>query len=39
MGNTWKNLNGAKDLFQQGAWEPGHKEVVALRIKNKSIVK
>ena len=34
-GNTWKNLNGAKDLFQQGAWEPGHKEVVALRIKNK----
>ena len=34
-GNTWKNLNGAKDLFQQGAWEPGHKEVVVLKVENK----
>ena len=33
-GTTWKGLDGANDLFQKGLWEPGHTEVVALRIKN-----
>lgn len=33
-GKTWANLDGAKDLFSKGLWEPGHTEVVALRIKN-----
>ena len=33
-GKTWKDLDGATDLFQKGLWEPGHTEVVALRIKN-----
>ena len=30
----WFDLDGADDLFQKGLWEPGHTEVVALRIKN-----
>lgn len=34
-GETWKNLDGANDLFQMDLWEPGHTEVVALRITNK----
>lgn len=34
-GENWADLNGAKDLFQKGLWEPGHTEVVALRIENK----
>jgi len=33
-GKTWKDLEGADDLFRKGLWEPGHTEVVALRIKN-----
>ena len=33
-GENWNDLDGADDLFQKGAWEPGHTEVVALRIKN-----
>jgi len=33
-GTNWKDLDGATDLFQKGLWEPGHTEVVALRIKN-----
>ena len=33
-GKTWNNLAGAEDLFQKGLWEPGHTEVVALRIVN-----
>ncbi|MBQ8551423.1 MAG: hypothetical protein IJ428_01260 [Clostridia bacterium] len=33
-GTNWNNLDGATDLFQKGLWEPGHTEVVALRIKN-----
>ena len=33
-GETWNNLDGAEDLFQKGLWEPGHTEVVALRITN-----
>ncbi|MBQ8636453.1 MAG: hypothetical protein IJ423_00460 [Clostridia bacterium] len=33
-GENWKGLDGATDLFQKGLWEPGHTEVVALRIKN-----
>ncbi|MBO5315224.1 MAG: hypothetical protein J6B48_02215 [Clostridia bacterium] len=33
-GENWANLDGATDLFQKGLWEPGHTEVVALRIKN-----
>ena len=34
-GENWKDLDGATDLFQKGLWEPGHTEVVALRIENK----
>ena len=33
-GKTWKDLDGANDLFQKGLWEPGHTEVVALKITN-----
>ena len=33
-GENWKDLDGANDLFQKGLWEPGHTEVVALRLKN-----
>ena len=33
-GTNWNDLDGATDLFQKGLWEPGHTEVVALRIKN-----
>ena len=33
-GENWKDLNGAKDLFQKGLWEPGHTEVVALKVSN-----
>ena len=33
-GENWNDLDGATDLFQKGLWEPGHTEVVALRIKN-----
>ena len=33
-GENWDKLDGANDLFQKGLWEPGHTEVVALRIKN-----
>ena len=32
---VWNKLDGAKDLFQKGLWEPGHTEVVALKIENK----
>lgn len=31
---VWNDLDGATDLFRKGLWEPGHTEVVALRIKN-----
>ena len=34
-GETWNDLDGADDLFQKGLWEPGHTEVVALKITNK----
>ena len=30
----WKDLDKATDLFKKGLWEPGHTEVVALRITN-----
>lgn len=33
-GTNWNDLDGATDLFQKGLWEPGHTEVVALRITN-----
>ncbi len=33
-GENWNDLDGATALFQKGLWEPGHTEVVALRIKN-----
>ena len=33
-GETWNDFDGAADLFQKGAWEPGHTEVVAIRITN-----
>ena len=28
-GETWKDFDGAADVFQKGLWEPGHTEVVA----------
>ena len=34
-GENWADLAGATDLFQKGLWEPGHTEVVALKIENK----
>ena len=34
-GKTWVNLDGATNLFQKDLWEPGHTEVVALKIENK----
>ncbi len=34
-GKTWNDLDGAEDLFSIGLWEPGHTEVVALKITNK----
>ncbi|MBQ1272719.1 MAG: hypothetical protein IIY12_04405 [Clostridia bacterium] len=34
-GENWDSLDGADDLFQKGLWEPGHTEVVALKIENK----
>lgn len=33
-GQTWKEFDNADDLFQIDLWEPGHTEVVALRITN-----
>ncbi len=33
-GINWDKLDGADDLFNKSLWEPGHTEVVALRIKN-----
>ena len=32
---VWNKLDNAKDLFQKGLWEPGHTEVVVLKIENK----
>jgi len=34
-GTNWSNLQGATDLFSKGLWEPGHTEVVVLKIENK----
>lgn len=34
-GENWNTLDGATNLFQKGLWEPGHTEVVALKIENK----
>ena len=31
---VWKTLDGADDLFEKDLWEPGHTEVVALRVQN-----
>ena len=33
-GENWKDLDGAEDLFQNDLWEPGHTEVVALKVTN-----
>ena len=33
-GENWEDLDGAKDLFQNDLWEPGHTEVVALKVTN-----
>ena len=33
-GENWEDLDGAEDLFQKGSWEPGHTEVVVLKVKN-----
>lgn len=34
-GKTWNDLDGADDLFRKSLWEPGHTEVVALKVTNK----
>ena len=34
-GENWKDLDGANDLFQKSLWEPGHAEVIALKVENK----
>ena len=33
-GEEWAKLDGATDIFQKGLWEPGHSEVVGLKIHN-----
>ena len=33
-GENWAALDGATDIFQKGLWEPGHTEVVALKVEN-----
>jgi len=33
-GEKWADLDGATDLFQKGLWEPGHTEVVVLKVNN-----
>ena len=33
-GATWTDLSGAEDLFQKGLWEPGHTEIVAIKVAN-----
>jgi predicted ribosomally synthesized peptide with SipW-like signal peptide len=33
-GENWEDLDGAEDLFQNDLWEPGHTEVVALKVTN-----
>jgi len=33
-GINWDKLDGADDLFNKSLWEPGHTEVVALRVTN-----
>ena len=33
-GENWNDLDGATDIFQKGLWEPGHSEVVGLKIHN-----
>ena len=34
-GEKWADLDGAQDLFKKGLWEPGHTEVVVLKVTNK----
>ena len=34
-GNNWNDLQGANNLFQKDLWEPGHTEVVVLKVENK----
>lgn len=33
-GEKWADLDNASNLFQAGLWEPGHTEVVGLKISN-----
>ena len=33
-GKEWAPLDGATNIFQKGLWEPGHSEVVGLKIHN-----
>lgn len=33
-GKKWAKLDGATNIFQKGLWEPGHTEVVALKVTN-----
>ena len=34
-GTEWKTVNGATELFTGNLWEPGHTEVVYLKMANK----
>ncbi len=38
-GKNWAKLDGATDLFKKDLWEPGHTEVVVLKIENKGTLK
>lgn len=33
-GTEWKTVNGATNLFDETLWEPGHTDVVYLRLRN-----
>ena len=33
-GTAWKSVEAATDLFENELWEPGHTEVVYLRLSN-----
>ena len=34
-GTNWSNLDGANDLFKATNWEPGHTQIVAIKVTNK----
>ena len=34
-GTNWSDLDGANDLFKATDWEPGHTQIVAIKVTNK----